>query len=216
VTAVVDDWASTHATLQLWSRASDGAAWTRSGEPWPAVIGSAGAAWGDGLHGHGPPDGREGPSKHEGDRKSPAGSFALRGVYGYAPAAPGGKMPYTSVDDRWQCVDDGASTHYTQIVDRSATAVDWKSSEQMHRPDELYTWVVDVAHNPDRRSGGGSCIFLHVWHGPESSTVGCTAMAEPQLATLIGHLDPGASPVFVLLTRRDYAALAGSWGLPPL
>ena len=42
--------------------------------------------------------------------------------------------------------------------------------------------------------------------------MGCTAMAEPKLAQLIGELDPRA--VFVLLPRAEYDALAPRWGLP--
>ena len=62
--------------------------------------------------------------------------------------------------------------------------------------------------------GKGSCIFLHVWGGQDSTTVGCTAMEEPQLARLITELDPKDEPVFVLLPDEDYKALASTWGLP--
>jgi D-alanyl-D-alanine dipeptidase len=215
VTAVVDDWTTTRATLRAWHR--EGASWAPIGEAWPAVIGKTGTAWGAGLHGAGPPAGRTGPVKREGDARPPAGVFALRASFGYAPAAPtGSRFPYTPVDDNWQCVDDVSSSHYTQILDRRGVTVDWTSAEQMHRPDEAYTWVVDVAHNPAHASGAGSCIFLHVWRGPDSATLGCTAMEEPHLASLIAGLDPGASPVYVLLPRSEYQALARAWGLPPL
>jgi L,D-peptidoglycan transpeptidase YkuD (ErfK/YbiS/YcfS/YnhG family) len=212
VTAVIDGWDATTATLQLWHR--EHGAWQPAGDAWPAVIGSTGAAWGDGLHGSGAPAGRSGPRKHEGDRKSPAGTFALRSAYGYAAAPPAGtRWPYEQATDDLHCVDDPASHAYATITHGSG---DWHSAEQMRRPDDLYTWVVDVSHNPARVAGDGSCIFLHVWHGADSTTVGCTAMAEPALAHLIGALDPAASPVFVLLPRAEYAALAGPWGLPPL
>ncbi|MDB4958084.1 MAG: hypothetical protein JWO36_5653 [Myxococcales bacterium] len=212
VTAIVDDWSSTHATLRMWER--NGASWKPIGEPWPAVIGQAGAAWGDGLHGAMVP-GRTGPFKQEGDGKSPAGVFDLRAVYGYAQKPPAGAtFPYVPLDDRWECVDDPASVQYTHIVDHDRVQSDWHSSEKMKRGDELYTWVFDVAHNPRAHPGAGSCIFLHVWRGPESSTVGCTAMAEPQLARLIATLDPAARPLYVLLPRAEYLALATRWGLP--
>jgi L,D-peptidoglycan transpeptidase YkuD (ErfK/YbiS/YcfS/YnhG family) len=209
---VIDDWSSTHATLRLWHRDHDH--WQPVGEPWPATIGSAGAAWGAGLHGVGAPAGRTGPVKHEGDRKSPAGAFALRSAYGYAATPPpGSRLPYTQVDTPWECVDDPASPHYAQIVDREHVDADWRSSEMMRRADTLYTWVVDIAHNPARTPDAGSCIFLHVWHDADSPTVGCTAMAEPQLAHLLATLDPSAT--YVLLPRDEYRALAAPWGLPP-
>ena len=182
------------------------------------MIGSAGAAWGSGLHGLGAPAGRDGPRKHEGDRKSPAGVFAIRGAYGYAARPPDGtKLPYVATDDQWQCVDDPASSHYAEILDRRRTqAIDWKSAEQMHRPDVLYTWVVDVAHNASRTAGEGSCIFLHVWSGPDSTTVGCTAMDEHKLAGVLSILDPQTAPLYVLLPRAEYRALEVPWGLPLL
>jgi hypothetical protein len=39
-------------------------------------------------------------------------------------------------------------------------------------------------------------------------------MAEPQLTKLIASLDPKAAPVYVLLPRAEYDALAPAWGLP--
>ncbi|HEU0035144.1 MAG TPA: L,D-transpeptidase family protein [Kofleriaceae bacterium] len=212
IVGLVDDWDTTAATLRRYRR--DGTAWTPVGEPWPAVVGKAGTAWGSGLHGRGAPAGRTGPVKQEGDGKSPAGVFALADSYGYAKQAPTGtQLRYTAVDDAWKCVDDPASRVYNRIVDqRSVGEVDWKSAEDMRRHDELYTWVVDVAHNAARAPGGGSCIFLHVWRGPGSATTGCTAMAEPKVKELVATLDPSA--VYVLLPRPEYDALKASWALP--
>jgi len=211
VTAVVDDWTATHATLRRFRRA--GARWEPEGAPWPGVVGKSGSAWGVGLHGAGTPAGRTGPVKREGDSKSPAGAFALRSSYGYAKAPPAGaRLPYVALDERWNCVDDPASAHYDEVLDRTAVTPDWKSAEDMRRKDELYRWVVDVAHNPARTPGAGSCIFLHVWRGADSGTVGCTAMEERKIAQLVATLDPSA--VFVLLPRAEYEALAPAWGLP--
>lgn len=211
ITGVVADWTATDATLRHYRR--DHGRWVRVGEPWPAVIGRTGAAWGVGLHGSGAPAGHAGPLKHEGDGKSPAGVFALRGSYGYAAAPPAGStLPYHQAVATTECVDDPASRHYNSIVTRDAGA-DWKSAEQMRRPDELYTWVIDIAHNPAATPGAGSCIFFHVWHGAGSTTVGCTAMDEPRLADLLASLDPHA--VYVLLPAAEYEALATAWQLPP-
>lgn len=212
VVGVVDDWTTTVVTLRRFQRTGD--RWQLVGEPWPGVVGRSGVAWGAGLHGDGAPAGRAGPVKREGDGKSPAGVFAFRSSYGYAAAPPSGtKLPYTSLHADHQCVDDPASRHYDRILDRrTVDAADWKSHEVMRRDDELYRWVVDVAHNPAHAPGGGSCIFLHVWGGPKSSTAGCTAMAETQLATLVATLDPTA--VFVLLPRAEHDALATAWQLP--
>lgn len=210
VVGVLDGWDATTVELQVWTRDGDG--WKKQGDAWPAVIGSAGAGWGDGLHGTGAPDGRKGPVKHEGDKKSPAGVFAVRGAFGYASKADA-KIGYTAVDAKWQCVDDAKSAHYTQILDKSKVAkVDWTSAEEMRRDDALYTWVIDLAHNAGAVPGDGSCIFFHVWSGPKSTTVGCTAMAKPKIEALLGELQPGAA--YVLLTKSDYAELRSAWKLP--
>ena len=78
----------------------------------------------------------------------------------------------------------------------------------MRRKDALYTWVIDVAHNPSRVPGEGSCIFLHVWKDADSPTVGCTAMPEPAAPQACSpQLDPAQKPTFVLLpTRRVHRA----------
>jgi D-alanyl-D-alanine dipeptidase len=207
VTAVVADWTSTSAQLTLWQRTTSG--WERMIEPWPAVIGKAGTAWGIGTS-----PTREGPLKKEGDLKAPAGVFAFRMTYGYAEDPPRGwRMPYEQSADL-ECVDDPASEHYTKIIDRKQVPSDWQSAEQMRRDDDLYEWVLDVAHNPDAKPGGGSCIFLHVWSGPESSTAGCTAMDKPKLEALLAKLDPASQPLYVLLPRAEYSAVAPLWGLP--
>lgn len=209
VVVIIEDWSSTHARLQLWQRSP---LWQKT-EDWPAVIGRAGAAWGIGVHGKGAPD-RPGPLKKEGDGKSPAGVFTLRSTYGYADDAPKSwRMPYESAVDL-ECINDPGSDHYAKIVDRRQVPSDWESAEEMRRDDKLYTWVLDIAHNPDRKPSGGSCIFVHVWSGPESTTDGCTALDKSKLEALLAKLDPASQPLFVLLPRAEYQALTDAWGLP--
>jgi D-alanyl-D-alanine dipeptidase len=215
VTATVADWDAVSTELRLWKR--DGDHWTQIGESWRGVVGGNGTAWGSGLHGVGAPDGHQGPIKREGDGKSPAGVFDLTSAFGYASAPPKGTtFGYQQTSDAWKCVDDPASHEYNKILDARTTTVDWKSAEDMHRKDALYTWVVAVGHNEARTPHDGSCIFLHVWGGPASSTVGCTAMEEPRLARLIATLSPADHPAYVLLPRAEYDALAATWDLPRL
>jgi hypothetical protein len=219
VTVVVSDWDDTTAELQLWAR-DEGGPWRAAGgtlpPAWSATIGRTGLAWGRGIHGDGPPTGRTGPLKQEGDGKSPAGMFEAGPAFGYARAAPDGtRIMYTPVDEHWRCVDDPRSRVYNQVVDeRLLTQHDWSSAEDMRRTDELYAWVLAVMHNPRATPGGGSCIFFHVWGGPGDTTVGCTAMPADTLASLIATLDPAAHPMIVQLPAAEYAALAPTWGLP--
>lgn len=207
LTAVIDDWSATRATLTLWHHDERG--WSQTGS-WQGVIGHTGAAWGAGLHGTGAPPGHAGPVKHEGDGASPAGMFALDSAFGFAPIPPT-KLRYTQLRDTTECVDDPQSKAYNTITEHTADA-DWSSSEHMHEVTG-YELGAFVAHNPARTPGGGSCIFLHVWSGPDASTVGCTAMAKPDLQKLLATIGPGT--VFVLLPRAEYRALRDQWGLPP-
>lgn len=215
MTGITSGWDATVADLQLWVRDGAHGRWQPAGEPWQGTIGKTGLAWGRGAHGDGVPAGRGGPLKREGDGKSPAGLFAVGRAYGYAPSPPAGtRLAYTQVDAAWRCVDDPASPHYNRIVDERTVTPDWSSAEHMRRDDDLYTWVVEVRHNPAATPGGGSCIFLHVWGAPDDTTVGCTAMPEPRLASLIAALDPTRRPMVALLPRAEYDALAAAWSLP--
>jgi D-alanyl-D-alanine dipeptidase len=207
VTAVIDDWSATHATLTLWHHDERG--W-RHDKPWQGVIGHAGAAWGIGLHGTGAPAGHAGPVKHEGDGASPAGVFAIAGGFGF-DTVPKTDLPYTVLRDTTECVDDPQSKAYDTIVEHSPQS-DWTSSEHM-RSVEGYKYGLVIAHNPSHTPGAGSCIFVHVWSGPDSNTVGCTAMPMRNVFDLLQVLEPDT--VFVLLPRAEYRALQDQWGLPP-
>lgn len=214
VLGVASSWDETAVELWLFER-EPGGEWAVSLGPWPGVLGVSGLAWGRGLHGHGVPADQPGPLKREGDGRSPAGLFALTSTYGYAVAATSA-MPYTQVGKAWQCIDDQASAAYNQIIDTTGRVVDWKSAELMRQSDELYEWVIEVAHNQPASPGAGSCIFLHVWRGPGKGTAGCTAMARDRIEHLLARLDPEKSPVYVLLPRDRAAALKVRWGLPAL
>jgi D-alanyl-D-alanine dipeptidase len=93
--------------------------------------------------------------------------------------------------------------------------VDWSSSEQMSQAGPAYRWGLFVNHNVSPTvPGDGSCIFLHIWSGAGSSTVGCTASDESQLQTVLGWLDPAKQPVLVQLPTAAYAASQADWLLP--
>jgi L,D-peptidoglycan transpeptidase YkuD (ErfK/YbiS/YcfS/YnhG family) len=62
--------------------------------------------------------------------------------------------------------------------------------------------------------GRGSCIFLHIWAGPQSHTAGCTAFDEAKLRNVIAWLDPKKEPLFVQLTSEEYERNWKRWALP--
>jgi D-alanyl-D-alanine dipeptidase len=144
--------------------------------------------------------------------------FALTHAFGYAPvdSARTG-LPYLFATPDLECVDDVGSAYYNQVVDRRSVESDWNSHEEMRRRDILYRRGVVVGHNQGPASpGDGSCIFLHVWRGPLSTTSGCTAMPESALVDVIRWLDAEAVPVLVQLPSSQYRRLERSWDLPSL
>jgi D-alanyl-D-alanine dipeptidase len=208
-------WDAVGGVLRRFERRGARGAWARVGAEVPAVVGRTGLAWGVGLAGA---VGTEGPRKREGDGKAPAGVFRLGTAFGFAPREEAGwlRVPYLPLTPAVECVDDPASRSYNLIVVRdTAGGADWNSSERM-REVEGYRWGLVVAHNAAPPAPGlGSCIFLHVWAGPDKGTAGCTAMEQANLEALLRWLDPSKTPLLVQLPEAEYARLRGSWRLPP-
>ena len=223
IVVVTPGWDAVEGRLELFERDDAHESWRSVGEPIPIVVGSKGMGWGIGLIDAGYPRVRveSEPVKIEGDGKSPAGVFALGIAFGYAAQPlPGIKLPYLVLTPSIECVDDPSSKNYNRIVDRSTVAVDWNSSEHMRDVGESYRWGIVIDHNatvPGRaapRPGGGSCVFLHIWHSPDRGTAGCTAMTRNNLESLLLWLDPSRLPVLVQLPESTYQRLAGPWSLP--
>lgn len=206
-----DSFESTRATWQRYERVP-GKPWRALGEPRAAVLGYAGYGWGDGLHGSGAPPGRPGPNKREGDGRSPAGVFALGTLRGYANhAPPGAKLEYAQSGPDQRCVDDPSSELYNRVVRSGAGS--FRSAERMQRDDDMYELSIDIEHNrAPVTAGHGSCIFLHVWAGPDKPVTGCTGVPKSDMRLLADWLAPGA--VMVALPRSEYTALRATWGLP--
>ena len=210
-----EGWDAVRGTLRRFERRGAKGRWAQVGVDVPIVVGRAGLGWGTGLTG---PGSAAGPTKREGDGKSPAGVFRLGPAFGFAPRREAAwlRLPYTPLAPTTECVDDVASRRYNLIVDRGAVGdVDWNSSERM-RSVEGYRWGLVVEHNArPPRPGDGSCIFLHIWAGPEKGTAGCTAMEQGNLEALLGWLDARKRPLLVQLPAAEYARLRGAWRLPP-
>lgn len=214
---IAPGWDSHVAQLRRFERARFDGDW----QPVRAVIavslGRSGLAWGRGLHSQA---GRVGPEKREGDGCAPAGIFAITALFGYAapdsPFARAAKLPYLQATRDLKAIDDPASGHYNQIVERSSVVQpDWTSCEDMLRSDRRYAVGAIVGHNSERPvPGAGSCIFLHVWENEGAPTAGCTAMSLADMTEIGGWLDGAAAPLLVQLPQAEYERWREAWALP--
>jgi L,D-peptidoglycan transpeptidase YkuD (ErfK/YbiS/YcfS/YnhG family) len=210
---LTDDWNSRRGEMRLFERTSGGP-WIQNGPVIPVVLGFNGLGWGLGLH----DDQEPGPVKREGDGRSVAGIFPLGSAFGSDP--PGRlklKIPYEQMTKDFECVDDPASSHYNQVLDTSGVPErDWRSSEQMlHDHDGEYRLGVEVEHNLHPSvPGGGSCIFLHVWHSPTARTTGCTAMSLTDMERVAAWLDPDKRPLMAQYPESERERFARMYGLP--
>lgn len=220
IVVITADWNAVAGTLQRYERSRPGKKWVAVGPPVQVVVGKNGLGWGAGVV---PADGPEvrtasDPVKKEGDGKAPAGVFSVSEAFGYsAKPKQGTKLPYVALTTSIECVDDTASKFYNRVLDRASVSPDWNSSEHMLRSDELYRWGIVVDHNSNPpQSGAGSCIFMHIWRGPGQGTVGCTAMPQDEIESLLTWLDPSRKPLLVQMPKQQYQHLQKKWKLPAL
>jgi Uncharacterized protein conserved in bacteria len=209
------DWTTTSGALRRFERPDARSQWTSAASAIPAVIGRTGLAWADPALA----SNMNQPVKHEGDGKSPAGAFPLDTAFGFAPKAemPWVRMPYSTLVAGTDCVDDEASVHYNTVVDRARVPkVDWTSAEHMRSINQYRIGVIVGYNAAPATPGRGSCIFLHIWGGPQSTTAGCTAMDAGRLEALMRWLDASRRPVIVQLPAAEYERLRDAWKLPVL
>ena len=203
---LTDDWQATAGHLQVFER--QGTSWAALTAPLDVMVGRSGMGWGDGLH----PAQDGGPTKHEGDGRTPAGVFALGPTFGYPVIDITGHR-HIALTDSIECIDDPTSPRYGQIVDTSEVARTWSSSERMRRVD-VYSLGAVIEHNPAHRPGGGSCIFLAVRKPVPTPTSGCTALFADDLLQVLELLDERRHPVVVELPMAAYSSLKDDWRLP--
>ena len=215
VVVVTPGWDVTSGTLRRFERDDASGPWRAAVAPIPVVIGRTGLAWGDETHA----TSMQQPIKHEGDGRSPAGAFPLDTAFGFAPRADVSwmRLPYAALQPGSDCVDDEASAYYNTVVDKALVPrIDWSSAEHMRQISQYRLGVI-VGYNatPPKR-GRGSCIFLHIWSGPASTTAGCTAMEAGALEGLMRWLDRAQRPMLVQLPAAEYERLRAAWRLPAL
>jgi D-alanyl-D-alanine dipeptidase len=143
-----------------------------------------------------------GPVKAEGDKRSPAGFFALgkpfgvsSGPAGYVRLAPGAQY----------CVDDPASPHYNAIVPKAEAG--GASGEDMGMV-PLYRQGLFVDYPTNASAKGGSCIFVHTWRSRTSGTAGCVALAEHDVTALQAWA-AGRKAMLAILPQSAWSTMRG-------
>ena len=189
-----------------------GKKWRQVGDSHAVNLGKKGLAWGKGLH-----SAKPGLQKKEGDKKSPAGIFRFGQAFGYADkGALPLQLPYIQITDTQLCIEDSNSRYYNQVVEGNQVWNDWELRESMMRQDNQYKWGIFVRQNLPPEPEGGSCIFFHLWRAPGSGTLGCTAMAESDLLSLMQWLDPEKKPLLIQMTTSNYRSYQKKFLLPTL
>ncbi len=174
--------------------------WTAAGPAVQVRLGRRGLARGRGLHDRMPGALAGAPVKREGDERSPAGIFVLGTAFGPAAEPPHGpgRWPWRRVDARDRFVDDPRSPFYNswQRLPRTGAPA-WRSAEVLSR----YHLALVIEHNPERRPGAGSAIFLHD-AARDGVSVGCTVLGTRDLLEVLRWLTPEARPILVQLPRQ--------------
>ncbi len=207
-------WDSTAGELHRFYRDNPYSSWREDGRAIPIVVGKTGLAWGVGFDsaaivGE--------PHKHEGDGKSPAGIFPIDTAFGFAPvdSMRSLHLPYAALTSNSECVDDTASVHYNTVVERNnVPSVDWESSENMRNISQYRLGAIIGYNEAPPVKARGSCIFFHIWNGPRSTTVGCTAMDGAELERLLLWLDRRKHPMVVQLPASAYPRIRNEFDLP--
>jgi L,D-peptidoglycan transpeptidase YkuD (ErfK/YbiS/YcfS/YnhG family) len=180
------------------------------------VVGSKGLGMGDGLVAMPISDG---PIKHEGDMKSPAGIFTFGTAFGYADSKDVTwiKNPYIRAFDTLICVDDMRSPNYNKLVDKDTAKSDYKSFEYMHLKKDYYKWGLFINHNTGKTvPGDGSCVFLHIWGDDHTGTAGCTAMTENNVLRILHWINARDKPLLVQLPVEQYRQIRAGYNLPKI
>ncbi len=204
VVVVTDGWNASSGLLFSFAKRDGVEGWMPKLDRQAVFVGQRGLGWGRGLLA----TGKGGPTKREGDQRSPAGVFRLGAAFGTELGALTVQLPKEPVEGRI-CVDDPRSARYAERLVAASTPRDWRTHEEL----ASYRRAIVVEHNAARAKGAGSCIFLHDGAAP---TPGCSAGDSWLIDQLLQWLRPEACPILVQLPRKEYERARKALKLPAL
>ena len=126
---------------------------------------------------------------HEGDKATPAGTFALMKVF-YRPDRV--QRPRTGLPVRPLRVTDGwGDQPFHPLYNRPVNHPAPISAEKLWRADHLYDIIVVINFNVmPRQQGLGSAIFFHIARPDFAPTLGCIAIPEPFMQRILPLCGP--------------------------
>ena len=177
---------TTRATMQRFERTTPAESWQPAGAAEPVLLGSAGMGWSHFFRQLGRPGE---PIKVEGDKRAPAGIYAIGRSFGTVPSYRPGHLQVT---DDTICVHDTSSSAYNTIASRASLGPKVRA-ENMSRALPMYRRGLLVDYPTDAAARAGSCIFIHVWKSPTTATAGCVSMPEARIEALQDFVESGAA-----------------------
>ena len=194
---------SSDAIIRTYERKRADGAWHEVGLAAPAQIGKAGLGWGHTFR-HLARAGE--PVKQEGDKRAPAGIFAMGRPFGFGSSSLANYMQLKA--GQHVCVDDVRSPHYSRVVD-AQTAGAGTSGERMWDID-IYRKCILVDYPTSRDAKAGSCITVHMGRRADPPTVGCVAVSEPTVYRLQAWANnPRDNAVIAIVPSTARARLSG-------
>ena len=185
-------WPATASWSRRFTRSAPDAEWQVDGGPVSALIGRNGTAWSHTFRNFAAAGE---PIKVDGDKRAPAGFFAIGRSFGFAPAR---RAHYLHVEEGVTCVDDPSSPAYNTITSRAKVGLKVHGENMWRVPEYRRGLLVD--YPTDRAARAGSCIFIHVRRPDAKGTAGCVALPEPQVEALQDFAESGA--VLAVLPRQ--------------
>ena len=161
--------------LRLFKRGRSDAGWSVVGAAEPVTLGSRGAAWGRAFRYLVADDE---PIKIEGDKRTPAGIYAIGRPFGFAPSPLAG---YLRLQSDSVCVEEPSSPAYNTIT--SGIAIGQSVGTQNMGMMTRYRRGLIVDYPTDAEDRAGSCIHIRK-KDPTSGTAGCLTLPENRVAVL--------------------------------
>ncbi len=220
IIGVADTWDSSTVKISLLERNNQGQ-WVRVMGPYSGRLGRAGLVWGHGLH----DNPRGATTKREGDWRTPAGIFAIGGLYTTTktPVKKNADMKEVRVgpSDLWVSDVTQPKLYNRHIRLKRPAQTAWEKNELMRQNDHAHSIKLLIHHNTDEcklgapRAGAGSSIFFHIWRkNGATPSAGCTTMDEKVLRAIIARLDPDKEPIYVIMPKKEYLQYRQAWRLP--